>query len=446
VRFLALDCREALYGGAAGGGKSDALLMGALSHVHVPGYRAILFRRTHTDLALPGALMDRAHEWLAGTAARWVDRDKTWQFPSGATLTFGYLDGPRDHFRYQGAEFQFIGFDELTQFERIKYLYLFSRLRKTAGVAAPLRVRAATNPGDIGHEWVKERFLVEPGDRVFVPARIDDNPHLDQDAYRSALLELDPITRRQLLDGEWIRDTSALVYKFDRRANVVDALPQLPPGERWSHILGADFGVEDPTAYVVLAYTDHDPAVYCVRAEQWPGLDIEATARIAHEWDETHRFDAMVGDLGSLGGRYIEQEWHRRFRLPIKAAKKSDKLGYVKLLNGDLATRKLLLVRGATDELASDLENLAWKDDSHRAEHPNMPNHLTDALLYGWRECRGYDWTEREAQPENRAEAARMAANARKERIIERAKRREDNDSDDWILGPEAPAHSGGLM
>jgi predicted phage terminase large subunit-like protein len=204
---LHADAPEVLYGGAAGGGKSSALLMAALQFVDVPGYAAILFRRTYSDLALPGALMSRASEWLAGSGARWNDTTKTWTFPSGATLTFGYLDKANDRFRYQSSEFQMIGFDELTQFAEVDYRYLFSRLRRRADSRIPLRMRAATNPGGVGHAWVKRRFLSEPdassAGRLFVPARLDDNPHLDRDEYTEALMNLDPFTRNQLLRGDW---------------------------------------------------------------------------------------------------------------------------------------------------------------------------------------------------------------------------------------------------
>jgi len=90
--------------------------MAALQYVDVPGYAAILFRRTFRDLALPGALMDRAGEWLGGTDAHWDAQNATWRFPSGATLSFGYLEHEQDKYRYQSAEFQFCGFDELAQF------------------------------------------------------------------------------------------------------------------------------------------------------------------------------------------------------------------------------------------------------------------------------------------------------------------------------------------
>jgi predicted phage terminase large subunit-like protein len=203
--FLLLPHLEALYGGAAGGGKSDALLMAALQYVDLPGYAAILFRRSYADLSLPGALMDRAGEWLGGTTARWSGPEKRWTFPSGATLTFGYLETEDDRYRYQSAEFQSIGFDELTQFSESQYRYLFSRLRRLEGSVVPLRMRAASNPGGRGHDWVKRRFLDEgrQAGRVFIPATLADNPHLDREEYERSLAELDPITRQQLLHGDW---------------------------------------------------------------------------------------------------------------------------------------------------------------------------------------------------------------------------------------------------
>ena len=206
LAYLLLDNTEALYGGAAGGGKSDALLMAALQYVDNPDYAALLFRRSYTDLSLPGALMDRAKEWLMPTDAKWRESSKTWTFPSGATLTFGYLEHVGDEYRYQSTEFQFIGFDELTQFEESKYRYLFSRLRRKADGGPPLRMRSASNPGGIGHEWVRSRFLdSDPADtgRVFIAASLPDNPHLDQKSYIHSLDQLDPITRRQLLQGDW---------------------------------------------------------------------------------------------------------------------------------------------------------------------------------------------------------------------------------------------------
>ena len=94
--FLDLDCREALYGGGAGPGKTDALLMAALQYAHVPGYSALILRRDYPRLALPNSIMDRARQWLYGTPAEWNAQTKAYRFPSGAVLQFGYIDNPDD--------------------------------------------------------------------------------------------------------------------------------------------------------------------------------------------------------------------------------------------------------------------------------------------------------------------------------------------------------------
>lgn len=198
------DELEILFGGSAGPGKSSALLMAALQFVEVPGYAAILFRRTYTDLSLPEALMDRANSWLRNTDAQWSDRSKTWTFPSGATLSFGYLESENDKYRYQSSAFQYIGFDELTQFTESQYLYLYSRLRRLKSSSVPIRMRAASNPGGVGHEWVKNRFnVLGKGGKPFIRARLEDNPYIDQEEYKKSLGQLDPITRAQLLLGDW---------------------------------------------------------------------------------------------------------------------------------------------------------------------------------------------------------------------------------------------------
>lgn len=229
--FLELAAREAFYGGAAGGGKSDALLMAALQYVHVPGYAALLLRKSYADLTLPGALMSRAHEWLAGTDATWDDRAKAYRFPSGASVGFGYMERDDDRFRYKGAELQFVGIDELTQHNEIVYRYMFSRLRRLAGSNIPIRIRAASNPGDRGHDWVKARFI-DPGDptRPFIPAKLADNPALDQDEYRASLEQLDPVTREQLLNGDWTARIGG--SKFRREwFDIADVAPA--QGVRW---------------------------------------------------------------------------------------------------------------------------------------------------------------------------------------------------------------------
>jgi predicted phage terminase large subunit-like protein len=199
--FLLIEEEEGLYGGQAGGGKSDALLMAALQYVEEPDYAALILRRTYKDLSLPGALMDRANQWLKPTDAHWNGQDKIWTFPSGSTLTFGYLQHFKDIYNYQGSEFQFIAFDELTQFLYEEYSYLHSRLRRLEGSQIPIRMRAGSNPGGIGHQWVKDRFV--SGELPFIPAGYKDNPYLDQTEYEKSLDKLDHITRQQLKYGNW---------------------------------------------------------------------------------------------------------------------------------------------------------------------------------------------------------------------------------------------------
>jgi predicted phage terminase large subunit-like protein len=217
LAFLLLDNLEAFYGGAAGGGKSDALLMAALQYVDIPGYAAIIFRKNYSELTLPGALLDRSREWLScfSPDVIWKEQEKTWHLPSGATVSFGYLDNDADMYRYQSAEFQFIGFDELTEFNEKAFRFLFSRLRRLLTSEVPLRMRAASNPGGIGHDWVKNRFIVEGLDkgRIFIPATLDDNPFLDRESYIKSLDQLDPITRQRLLLGDWSARDAGNLFK-----------------------------------------------------------------------------------------------------------------------------------------------------------------------------------------------------------------------------------------
>lgn len=199
--------REVFYGGAAGGGKSDALLMGALQYVDEPGYAALILRRNFKQLNMPGALMNRSHLWLDGTDAVWREGTKTWTFPSNATITFGHFGTTEEaRTQYESAEFQYIAIDEVTGFAEEDYRFMFSRLRRLKGSRVPIRMRSASNPTGRGREWVKRRFVDATTRRttsVFVPAFLWDNPYLDADEYIESLRELHPVMWKRLLRGDW---------------------------------------------------------------------------------------------------------------------------------------------------------------------------------------------------------------------------------------------------
>lgn len=236
ARFLSLTCFEALFGGAAGGGKSDALLIDATRYIgrgYGSSYAAILLRREFPELEK--SLIVRSQALYPNLGGVYRQDKRLWTFPAGERIYFGHAQHDKDILQYQGAEFQFVAFDELTHFTEYQYKYMISRMRSSKGV--PLRLRAATNPGGEGHEWVMRRFapwldpesqvhadpgkvlyfvhqdekevIVEKGTpgslgRVFVPARISDNPHIAGSMYERGLDELDPVTRARLKDGNWL--------------------------------------------------------------------------------------------------------------------------------------------------------------------------------------------------------------------------------------------------
>lgn len=251
--FLDLECKEAFYGGAAGGGKSDALLMAMLKYRDVPRHSALILRRTFKELNKTDAIMDRAHQWLRNTAARWSAEHRRYTFPSTATLEFGHYEHDNDKYQYQSAQYQAIAFDELTEFQEQQYTFLFSRLRRLEGVDVPTMVRAASNPGGVGHDWVKARFIPDDWSpemalqmqvywkegadedgrywrRPFVPARIQDNPFLDQADYIESLAELDTVTRAQLLSGDWtIRPRGDILTMWDEEQHVIGFETHMKP-------------------------------------------------------------------------------------------------------------------------------------------------------------------------------------------------------------------------
>jgi hypothetical protein len=272
--FLACDDFEVLYGGAAGGGKSDALLIDALCLQHGgpdnAHHRAVLFRRSFPELR---DLIDRALELypLIVEGAVYNQTEKVWTFPSGAKVEFGYLQHDNDRLKYRGRAWNYIGFDELTLWPTdVCYLYLFSRCRSTDR-SLPRYIRATTNPDGPGQKWVMGRWGIQPSGletnlpveivdeemgtvmtvrRRFIPAKLSDNKHLTGTGYREALLQMGPEEREALLRGLWKGSRVKGAYYLNemqklRNAGHIRRVPHqagIPVDTYW------DLGFNDTTA------------------------------------------------------------------------------------------------------------------------------------------------------------------------------------------------------
>ena len=213
AEFLSASEEEVLYGGAAGGGKTDALVVDALGvsqrALLQPDYRALLLRRTYDELR---EVVDRQRALYPQVmpGAEYRAGDRLWQFPSGARIELGYLDRDDDVYRYQSRQFQWIGWEELAQWPTARpYEYLQSRLRAPTGLPLTCYTRATCNPDGPGARWIAARWGIQPDGgparqtgRRFIPARLADNPYLGSE-YRRRLESLDSWTRAALLDGRW---------------------------------------------------------------------------------------------------------------------------------------------------------------------------------------------------------------------------------------------------
>ncbi len=283
--FMALPHLEALFGGAAGGGKSVALLAAALMYVDIPGYHGLVLRRSYRSFEQQGALIELSHHWLDHTDASWNEATSTWRFPSGATLAFRHL---QEVGHLQGSEFHFIGVDELAEVEENDYLYLFARLRAKATSSIPRRMRATSNPVGPGVEWVYRRFLMEgpPAGRVFIPARLEDNPHLDQAGYRASLAQLPWFLREPLEQGRWDTRPSGGLFLPTWFEHSIVEYPRLPGDlalcRFWDLAatkgrVGAD---PDYTAGVLMG-RDREGVLYVLDVARAQASDLEAAELIA---------------------------------------------------------------------------------------------------------------------------------------------------------------------
>jgi len=278
--FLAAGETDVLYGGAAGGGKSYAMLVDPLRFAHRGAHRALILRRSMPELR---ELIDKSRELYpkAFPGCKYREVEKLWNFPSGAKVEFGFLERDADVYRYQGQAYSWIGFDEITHLPtEFAWNYLASRLRTTDPEIVPY-MRCTANPGGSGAHWVKKRYISPAppnesyvGDdgitRKFIPARLNDNPYLAQDGrYEQMLKSLPPTQRKQLLEGNWEIAEGAAFTEFDRHLHVVEPF-EIPL--HWERVKGVDYGYASESACIWAAVDPSDGTLIVYRELYRKGL------------------------------------------------------------------------------------------------------------------------------------------------------------------------------
>ena len=233
------------------------------------------------------------------------------------------------------------------------------------------------------------------GKKVRVRA-VPTNPRIDRAWLAEARADLERRGRgelyRQEYEGEFIDGAAGRVYEFRDDLNFVDALPPDTSFE-WHYVLGVDPGVVDPTGYSVIAWCDHDPVAYIVESYATENTTPDDMAKEIKRLDAVYKFEAMVCDVGGLGKGFAVHAL-QFYSLPLKAAEKHDKLGFIGMLNGALRSAHLKVVRPQCGQLIEEWRSLSWsltKDGSLKAiENQSQANHRSDASLYAWRKALAY--------------------------------------------------------
>lgn len=283
-RFIKADAFEVLYGGAAGGGKSYGQMVDALLYaMKYPGSKQIIFRRTFPELEK--SLIRVALAVYPGEIFSYSKASHTGTFKNGSFIDFAYCDNESDVYRYQSAEYDVIRFDELTHFTESMYTYLISRCRGVNGF--PKQIKSSTNPGGVGHSWVKARFIdigvpdiVHDG-RIFIPAKVTDNKFLmNRDPeYIKRLEMLDDRDRRALLEGKWDIAKGRFFESFNRKIHVLK--PFCIPSE-WNFYISLDYGLDMLAGYKVAVdsrgYAYVTDEVYCGKDNGGDGLIVSEAA------------------------------------------------------------------------------------------------------------------------------------------------------------------------
>ena len=419
--FLAATEQEVLYGGAAGGGKSYAMVADPVRYLGNPQARMLLVRRSTEELreliSVSKQLYPRAIPGI-----KFMERDKTWVAPSGATLWMSYLDRDDDVMRYQGQAFNWIGFDELTQWPTpYPWNYMRSRLRSTKASGLPLYMRATTNPGGPGHAWVKKTFIdpqipnkpfwaTDPDSgetitwpkghsregeplfkRKFIPATLFDNPFLSDDGmYEANLLSLPEHQRRQLLEGDWDINEGAAFPEFSRKLHVVEPF-EIP--HSWPRFRACDYGYGSYTGVVWIAVAPDEQLI--VYREMYVSKVLAtdlADMILEEEADEKIRYGVLDSSLwhkrGDTGPSLAEQMIVKGCRWrPADRSKGSRVAGknemHRRLQVDEFTENPRMVIFSSCTNLISQLPSIPLDKNNPEDVDTNAEDHLYDALRYG---------------------------------------------------------------
>ena len=296
------DVDEVLYGGAAGGGKTDALLIyHIMRRNQFPGSSGLFLRRKFTDLSKAGAAIPRFLEMTYGMGVKYDQNTHRATWANGSVTEFGYCDSETDKLNYRGAQYDDICHDEATLLEAGWYSYINARCRvrdpKLARLGMKRQIRASANPGGASHAFFKKRFIdlgpfevftdtdvppgVPPQTRVFVPAKVSDNPALTNadPSYVYGLMQLPESERRAMLDGDWDIFEGQVFTEWRRDLHVI---PAMTPPAHWRRWLGYDWGYQAPMSCGWYAENPDTRQVVRYNELYVPRLvDSEQAARIA---------------------------------------------------------------------------------------------------------------------------------------------------------------------
>jgi len=396
--FLAAPEIDVLYGGAAGGGKSYAMLVDPLRYAHRAAHRALILRRSMPELR---ELIDKSRELYpqAFHGCKFREVEKLWNFPSGAKVEFGFLERDADVYRYQGQAYSWIGFDEITHLPtEFAWNYLASRLRTTDSEITPY-LRCTANPGGVGAHWVKKRYIspAPPNEsfdgndglsRKFIPARLDDNPYLSEDGrYEQMLKALPDVQRRQLLEGNWEITEGAAFTEFDPNVHVVIPF-EIPIG--WERIKGIDYGYASESACVWGAVDPTDGTLIIYRElyqKNLTGVDLAQVITNMEVYDpysvqgvlDTAAW-ARTGTTGPTVGETLQRAGHK-----LRRADKNRIQGKIQIheyLRVQQSRRPRLQIFNTCPNLIRELTGIPLDKSNPEDVDTHAPDHAYDALRY----------------------------------------------------------------